>query len=76
MDKPLMNFSSKETFILAVIANDQEADVLLHADKGNEMQLLQLFSAVVQSMMKKGYDQRSMEMAFASAVHRANFMNL
>ena len=64
MDKPLMFVKSTDTFIMAELRNAEEAEVLLHAEKGNEIQLLQLFNAVVQSLMRKGYDQK---------VYRAGF---
>ena len=76
MDKPLMFVKSTDTFIVAELRNTEEAEVLLHAEKGNEIQLLQLFNAVVQSLMRKGYDQRSIEVAFASAIYQANINNM
>lgn len=76
MDKPLMFLKSTDTFIVAELRSAEEAEVLLHAEKGNEIQLLQLFNAVVQSLMRKGYDQRSIEVAFASAIYQANINNM
>lgn len=76
MDKPLMFVKSTDTFIVAELRNAEEAEVLLHAEKGNEIQLLQLFNAVVQSLMRKGYDQRPIELAFASAIYQANCKNM
>ena len=76
MNEPLTYITNKDTFIIAEMANDDEAEVLLHAEKGNEIQLLQLFNAVVQSLMRKGYDQRSIEVAFASAIYQANCKNM
>ena len=76
MDKPLMFVKSTDTFIMAELRNAEEAEVLLHAEKGNEIQLLQLFNAVVQSLMRKGYDQRSIELTFASAIYQANCKNM
>ena len=76
MDKPLMFVKFTDTFIVAELRNAEEAEVLLHAEKGNEIQLLQLFNAVVQSLMRKGYDQRSIEVAFASAIYQANCKNM
>lgn len=76
MDKPLMFVKSTDTFIVAELRNAEEAEVLLHAEKGNEIQLLQLFNAVVQSLMRKGYDQRSIELTFASAIYQANCKNM
>lgn len=76
MDKPLMFVKSTDTFIMAELRNAEEAEVLLHAEKGNEIQLLQLFNAVVQSLMRKGYDQRSIELTFASAICQANCKNM
>ena len=76
MDKPLMFVKSTDTFIMAELRNAEEAEVLLHAEKGNEIQLLQLFNAVVQSLMRKGYDQRSIELVFASAIYQANCKNM
>lgn len=76
MDKPLMFVKSTDTFIVAELRNAEEAKVLLHAEKGNEIQLLQLFNAVVQSLMRKGYDQRSIELTFASAIYQANCKNM
>lgn len=76
MDKPLMFVKSTDTFIVAELRSAEEAEVLLHAEKGNEIQLLQLFNAVVQSLMRKGYDQRSIELTFASAIYQANCKNM
>ena len=76
MDKPLMFVKSTDTFIVAELHGENEAEVLLHAEKGNEIQLLQLFNAVVQSLMRKGYDQRSIELTFASAIYQANCKNM
>ena len=76
MDKPLMYIKSTDTFIVAELHSENEAEVLLHAEKGNEIQLLQLFNAVVQSLMRKGYDQRSIELTFASAIYQANCKNM
>lgn len=76
MDKPLMFIKSTDTFIMAELRNAEEAEVLLHAEKGNEIQLLQLFNAVVQSLMRKGYDQRSIELTFTSAIYQANCKNM
>ena len=76
MDKPLMFVKSTDTFIMAELRNGHEAEVLLHAEKGKEIQLLQLFDSVVQSLMKSGYDQRSIELAFATAVNQANIDNM
>ena len=76
MDKPLMFVKSTDTFIVAELRSAEEAEVLLHAEKGNEIQLLQLFNAVVQSLMRKGYDQRSIELAFASAIYQSNCKNM
>ena len=71
-----MFVKSTDTFIVAELHSENEAEVLLHAEKGNEIQLLQLFNAVVQSLMRKGYDQRSIELAFASAIYQANCKNM
>lgn len=76
MDKPLMFVKSTDTFIVTELRSAEEAEVLLHAEKGNEIQLLQLFNAVVQSLMRKGYDQRSIELAFASAIYQGNCKNM
>ena len=72
MDKPLMYVKSTDTFIVAELKNAEEAEVLLHAEKGNEIQLLQLFNAIVQSLIHSGYDQRSIELAFANAAYQVS----
>lgn len=40
MDKLLMFIKSTDTFIMAELRSAEEAEVLIHAEKGNEIQLL------------------------------------
>ena len=85
MDKPLMFIKSTDTFIMAehdpplqiigVMPRLQHAQIMVRFQQ-KDIQLLQLFNAVVQSLMRKGYDQRSIELAFASAIYQANCKNM
>lgn len=66
MGKEIMLLNDADTFIVAKLINGQEAEV--HLGAKNPVQQLQLFNAVCQSLIRGGYKQKAIELAFATAM--------